>query len=146
MDPYGKEFAVYYCGYRDLADLLLGTCSYNHQASLAHDTNHYGESTAFALPGDRPTYAPDRPADVRHIDIDLALDFENKSIGGVVTTSFSTLFEEIREISFDAAELMIDKVHLVGSSADTELVFWVEDEKLHVRLDRPYRYGEEFGI
>jgi hypothetical protein len=26
---------------------------------------------AFALPGDKPVYAPDRPADVRHVEIDV---------------------------------------------------------------------------
>ena len=142
----GKEFAVYYCGYRDVADMLLGTGSYDHQACEASGAYRSSESTAFALPGDRPMYAPDRPADVRHIDIDIDLDFENESISGVVTTSFSTLFEQIHEITFDAAELLIQNASLVGSASDTELVFWVEDEKLHVRLDRPYRYGEEFGI
>src|SRR5579875_3435811 len=36
----------------------------------------------FSLPGDAPTYAPDRPADVRHMDIDVRLDFATQSITG----------------------------------------------------------------
>jgi aminopeptidase N len=98
---------------------------------------------AFALPGDLARYAPDRPVDVRHVDLAVRLDFAAKRVLGEVTTHFAVLYERVRTISLDAAELEVKRVTLAG--AETELAFWSEGEKLHIRLDRDYAYGEEFA-
>ncbi len=98
----------------------------------------------YALPGDRMAYAPDRPVDVRHVDLDLTLDFETRTVRGSVTTTFVVLFEELGQISFDAAELRVTQVRLEGSTG--ELEFWVEGEKLRAQLDRTYRHGEEIVV
>ncbi|HST89532.1 MAG TPA: M1 family aminopeptidase [Ktedonobacterales bacterium] len=123
------------CGTSDAANLL-------DEAHLRLALS--GERPAFALPGDRPRYAPDRPADVRHVDIAVTLDFDTKSLRATVTTDFTTLFEQVAEVTFDASELQIERVTMSG--ADTPLTYWSEGEKLHVRLDRPYHYGEAFGV
>ncbi|MGH2516757.1 MAG: hypothetical protein ACRDHP_13980, partial [Ktedonobacterales bacterium] len=134
---------MYLCGsgYRDLAHLLTGDLGDAYCAAPAT-----GDATrpSFALPGDAPVYAPDRPADVRHVDIAVTLNFDDKSVAGAVTTTFSALFEEVREVTFDAAELAIERVTLAG--ADAPLAFWTAGEKLHVRLDRVYHHGEEFAV
>ncbi|HEX6817933.1 MAG TPA: M1 family aminopeptidase [Ktedonobacterales bacterium] len=134
---------MYFCGHCDLTHLIAGGAfaaeSFAPAASDKGDTY-----PAFALPGDKPRYAPDRPADVRHVDIAVTLDFAAKSVAGTVTTSFAALFEEVREVTFDAAELAIEQVSLAG--ADTALAYWTEGEKLHVRLDRVYHHGEEFAV
>jgi aminopeptidase N len=130
---------VYYCGYRDLALLLGGDLA---DAGLSRPGAD--GTPRFALPGDRPTYAPDRPADVRHVDLDVRLDFGAQQVSGSVTTSFTALFEEVRTVTFDAAELAVERVSL--SADGPELAYWTEGEKLHVRLDRVYRYGEEFAV
>src|SRR5262249_54654356 len=127
-----------YCSYRDLVYSLCGN-EYQDYCSATP-----GPVRSFALPGDRPTYAPDRPADVRHMDINVRLHFPERSISAVVTTAFSVLFEQIQVVSFDAAELEIKRVTLAGTGAP--LAFWTEGEKLYVRLDRTYHYGDEFGI
>jgi aminopeptidase N len=129
---------VHYCSYRDLVYLLCGNEYWEYWSSTPSTIR------GFALPGDRPTYAPDRPADVRHLDINVTLIFPEHSISAVVTTDFSVLFEQIQVVSFDAAELQIKQVTLAG--AGIPLAFWTESEKLYVRLDRIYYYGEEFGI
>lgn len=103
-----------------------------------------GADSAFALPGDAPTFAPDRPADVRHLDIAVTLDFETQTVHGDVTTWFSALFEEVRAITLDAAELAIS--HVTLAEGDRPLIFWTEGEKLRVTLDRAYSFGEEFGV
>ncbi|WIG57497.1 MAG: hypothetical protein OJF49_000241 [Ktedonobacterales bacterium] len=127
---------MHYCGNRELAQLLANLgCSAEFQADSA---------PAFSLPGDQPRYAPDRPADVRHVDIAVTLDFEHKSLHGIVTTDFTTLFERISEITFDAGELDIASVSLVSS--DAALDFWTQGEKLHIRLDREYTHGEDFTV
>ncbi|PWT72466.1 MAG: hypothetical protein C5B60_09505 [Chloroflexi bacterium] len=133
-----RECAVHYCSYRDLAYLLCGDEYREYWSPTAGDTR------GFALPGDRPTYAPDRPADVQHMDINVILDFAEHSLSAVVTTNFSVLFEQIQVVTFDAAELQIKRASLAGAGAP--LAFWTEGEKLYIRLDRIYRYGEEFGI
>jgi aminopeptidase N len=96
----------------------------------------------FALPGDTLQYPPDRPADVRHIKIDIALDFEQETISGTVYTTFSALFEEVKSIAFDAVELHIQKVTI----GDNEVTYSTSDKKLTVQLDRSYQHGEEFTI
>ncbi|HEX6540663.1 MAG TPA: M1 family aminopeptidase [Ktedonobacterales bacterium] len=98
----------------------------------------------FSLPGDEPRYAPDRKADVRHVDLDVMLDFDAEQVSGVVTTSFEALFEEVREITLDAAELEIETVTMADQKAP--LHFWTEGEKLHIALDRTYHFGEPFGV
>jgi aminopeptidase N len=130
---------MYICGYRGHVEVahLLGM----EQASMELERD---EGLSFALPGDAPRYAPDRPADVRHIDIAVTLDFERHAVNGVVTTGFAALFEQVREVTFDAAELRIERITLAGG--DAPLDYWSEGEKLHVRLDRAYAYGEEFGV
>jgi aminopeptidase N len=133
-----------------VAQLLAGAHVQSFDETDAHARSD------FALPGDRPAFAPDRPADVRHVELDLALDFAERAIRGSVTTTFVALFEEVCAVTFDAAELDIDAValasdldtgavsHTVESSA--LLAFWIEGEKLHVRLDRTYRHGESFAV
>ena len=127
-----------YCGYGDINQRVEGA-RLRAEAEL-NDNEH----PSFALPGDQPHYAPDRPADVRHVHIEVALDFDQKRVSGAVTTSFTALFEQVREIAFDAAELDIQRVTL--ASGKTALDFWHEGERLLVRLDRAYEHGQEFDV
>jgi aminopeptidase N len=97
----------------------------------------------FALPGDRRHYAPDRPADVAHVALNLALDLEEQRVSGVVTTTFRALFDDLRSVSLSASELEIERVTLVGGPA---LRATQDGRKLVIALDRPYQYGETFAI
>jgi aminopeptidase N len=126
---------MYYCGRGALAQQLLLGAAGDHALGRFPD---------FALPGDRPVYAPDRPADVRHVEIDVTLDFASDSVRGAVTTHYSALFDTVREITLDAAELDIEQVTMAGKK--TPLAFWSEGEKLHLRLDRAHTYGDQFAV
>jgi len=99
------------------------------------------KARSFELPGDSVQYAPDRPADVQHVKLDIVLDFEQETISGTIYTTFSTLYDSLTTISFDAYELHIEKVVLADGK---ELAFHTTDKKLIVSLDRPYQYGEQF--
>lgn len=101
------------------------------------------KARAFELPGDREQYAPDRPADVKHIKLVITLDFEQETISGTAYTTFSALYEEVQVIKFDAVELHIENVSLENGQ---RLAYTTTDKKLVVTLDRPYHYGEEFTI
>jgi aminopeptidase N len=101
----------------------------------------------FSLPGDQPRYAPDRPADVQHMDIAVTLDFERKRVHGDVTHHFAAIFDELRAITLDAAELNIEAIALTNKSqSEIALDWWIEGEKLHIQLDRAYQHGEEFAV
>ena len=101
------------------------------------------KARSFELTGDRVHYAPDRPADVKHVKLDIALDFEREAVSGTVSTTFSVLYEEVKTISFDAIELQIERVTLEDGK---ELAFSADGKKLTISLDRPYHHGEEFTI
>ncbi len=98
---------------------------------------------SFELPGDRVHYPPDRPADVQHVKLDIALDFEQETISGTVSTTFSALYDDLTTVSFDAINLHIERVALADS---TTLSYTYDGKKLVVTLDRSYRYGEVFTV
>ena len=101
------------------------------------------KARSFELPGDRVQYAPDRPADVKHVKLVIALDFEQETVSGTVYTTFSTLYDELKTVSFDAVELHVERVTLEDGQ---ELVSSTDAKKLIVTLDRPYQHGEQFTI
>ncbi len=101
------------------------------------------KSRSFELPGDSVHYAPDRPADVKHVKLEVTLDFEQETIAGTIYTTLSALYEDVQTITFDAVELHIERV---TREAGKELAFNTTGEKLVVTLDRPYRHGETFTL
>ncbi len=98
---------------------------------------------SFELPDDHVQYAPDRPADVKHVKLVIALDFEQETVSGTVYTTFSTLYDDLKTVTFDAVELSIERVMLEDGK---ELAFSTDAKKLTVTLDRPYNYGEQFTL
>ena len=128
----------------------MSNCNHTHTIDIGNGYSLFflnGQPTpkahAFELPGDKVQYAPDRPADVRHVKLEITLDFEQETISGTAYTTFSTLYEEARTITFDAVELQIEKVALAGG---VDLAYSTPNKKLIVTLDRPYHHGEEFTI
>jgi aminopeptidase N len=111
--------------------------------SLLHMSTPTPKARSFELPGDKVQYAPDRPADVRHVKLDIELDFEQEVISGTASITFVALYEEVRTITLDAVALQIKKVVLAGSR---ELEYSTTNKHLIVTLDRSYQHGEEFSI
>ena len=101
------------------------------------------KARSFELPDDHVQYAPDRPADVKHVKLVIALDFEQETVSGTVYTTFSALYDDLKTVTFDAIELHIERVALEDGK---ELAFSADAKKLIVTLDRPYNYGEQFTI
>ncbi|GCE10166.1 M1 family aminopeptidase [Tengunoibacter tsumagoiensis] len=97
----------------------------------------------FELPGDPLQYAPERPADVTHVKLEITLDFEQETISGTAFTTFVALYEEVKTIYFDAVELQIAEISIADG---TKLAYSQTDKKLAVTLDRPYKHGEEFTV
>ncbi len=100
------------------------------------------KSRSFELPDDTLHYAPDRPADVRHLKLVLTLDFEQETVSGIAYTTLAALYEEVRTVTFDAVELAIESVTIDGKP----VAYTTTDKKLVVTLDRIYFRDETFTI
>src|SRR5712691_12441483 len=87
------------------------------------------KARSFELADDRVQYAPDRPADVKHVKLVITLDFEQETVSGTVYTTFSALYDDLKTITFDAIELQIERVMLEGGK---ELAFSTDAKKLVV--------------
>src|SRR6266571_1359627 len=90
------------------------------------------KARSFELADDRVQYAPDRPADVKHVKLVIALDFEQETVSGTVYTTFSALYEEVKTVSFDAIDLQVERVAI---DSGKELAFSNDGKKLIVTLD-----------
>ena len=127
----------------------------NFYRRAGYTCRHYGQFEAeaalnrqphgprpFALPGDKPHYAPDRDYALKHVFLDIALDFDQKKVYGKASTTFSPVNNNLKEVSFDASDMTIKAVKLNG----LPLKFRHEDNKLHITLDEPYDAGEELTL
>ncbi len=102
----------------------------------------------FALPGDAPHYPPDRPVDVRHVALDLTVDFAGKQLRGTCATTVSVLYDEIYEVALQAGEMQIQSVTFTSKRRPQPVSLdWDYDgERVHILLDRPQKYGNEFTV
>jgi aminopeptidase N len=71
---------------------------------------------SFELPGAKPHYNPDRPGQVEHICLDLALDLENKSLSGSCNIDLTPVRQNIKKLTLDAVDLTINSVIIDGIS------------------------------
>src|SRR5207247_10839042 len=76
-----------------------------------------GEALPFALPGSRAVYAPDRAFDVRHIKIEVALDFERRAVDGVCTQPVAAIHAGSAWLRLDAVEMTLHAVTLADGGA-----------------------------
>ncbi|MBK7078081.1 MAG: M1 family metallopeptidase [Myxococcales bacterium] len=74
-------------------------------------------SRPFALPGTRPRFAPDRPIDVEHYRLAVALDPAARSVAGTATLTVAVVAPSVAELAIDAVELEIDAVRVDGKPA-----------------------------
>lgn len=95
------------------------------------------------LPGDRPHYAPDKAATVRHIKLEIALDVPNKSVSGVCSTTLIPINDGLTSVEFDAVEMSVESVTLDGGIS---LPFELDDNRLQVRLPKPRSAGQPFTL
>ncbi|HEX2573710.1 MAG TPA: M1 family aminopeptidase [Polyangia bacterium] len=92
----------------------------------------------FVLPGARAVYAPDRVCDVRHIKIEILLDFATRSVSGACTQTIAPLNDGPTRLRLDAVEMHIDAVTLADG---TRLPHSHDGQHLLVDLG-PRRAGE----
>ncbi len=85
----------------------------------------------FALSNARPQYAPDRPADIQHIALDLRFDFKERILFGVCRTTLQAVGRPLRSLEMDSAQLVI---HSVRTAAGKKLAFESVGGKLRIDI------------
>ena len=88
---------------------------------------------SFELPGAKPHYNPDRPGQVDHIFLDLALDVPNQSFKGTCTTTITPVRPGIEQLIMDAVDLNIESVLIDGVSQE----FDYDGEQIQIHLQQP---------
>ncbi|HEY9884207.1 MAG TPA: M1 family metallopeptidase, partial [Thermosynechococcaceae cyanobacterium] len=97
---------------------------------------------SFELPGAKPHYNPDRPGQVEHIFLDLALDIPNQSYQGTCTIRLSPVRDGIDRLTLDAVNLQIESVHI----GETKQAFDYDGELLHIQLEPTTKAGESIEL
>ncbi|NET54663.1 MAG: M1 family metallopeptidase [Symploca sp. SIO2E6] len=97
---------------------------------------------SFELPGARPHYNPDRPGQVKHIFLDLALDIPHQSFQGTCTITLEPIRDDINHLLLDAVNLNITSVEVDGIPQP----FDYDTEQLHIQLQTPTEAGKEIKI
>jgi len=64
-----------------------------------------GTHRAFALPGARLQYGPDKTVDVEHIELHLVPDLEQRTLDGICTTTVRPFDEPVARLELDAVDL-----------------------------------------
>ncbi|HZV76476.1 MAG TPA: M1 family aminopeptidase [Candidatus Babeliales bacterium] len=90
---------------------------------------------AFALPGARPQYGPDKIVAVEHIDLHLTPDLEAETLDGVCTTTVRAFDEPVRRLTLDAVDLEVSNVE--GAAG-----FTTRDGRLEIEFDPAIAAGE----
>jgi aminopeptidase N len=95
------------------------------------------EHQAFALPGARPQYGPDKLVAVEHIDLHLAPEFANQSLDGVCTMTVRALDEPVASLTLDAVDLEVSGVEqLSGESRNArDLRFTLRQGSLEIEFE-----------
>ena len=88
---------------------------------------------SFELPGAKPHYNPDRPGQVNHICLDLALDIPNQSFQGTCTITLTPVRKGIRQLTLDAVDLNIESVTIDELSQP----FDYDGEQIKIKLLQP---------
>jgi aminopeptidase N len=76
-----------------------------------------GDARPFVLPGARPTFAPDRVVDVRHLRIEVAIDFAERRVEGTCRQTLAALNDGPTRVRLDAVEMEIREVRAGGAPA-----------------------------
>jgi aminopeptidase N len=97
---------------------------------------------SFELPGARPHYTPDRPGQVEHIFLDLALDIPNQSYAGICQIRLNPVRSDIDRLTLDAVALQIQSVQVDGVTPS----FDYDGEQLQIRLPASPAAGQAILI
>src|SRR5437764_8685782 len=90
----------------------------------------------FAPEGTPARYMPTRQYDLQHLKLDLAFDWDARSVAGTATETLTPLLPGLDSLVFNAAGLEVGKVRINGAERPFSLD--PQAQTLTVQLDRPY--------
>jgi aminopeptidase N len=96
----------------------------------------FAEREPFAPEGTPPRYMPTRQYDLQHLKLDLAFDWDAKSVAGTATHTLTPLLPGLDSLVFHAAGLDVHQVRVNG--AERPFALDPQAQTLTVKLDRPY--------
>lgn len=96
----------------------------------------------FELPGAKPHYNPDRPGQVEHIALDLALDIPNNAYSGTCKIRIKPIRDGIDKLTLDAVDLSIQQI-TIGRTKQT---FDYDGEVLTIHLKQPTKAGKPVEV
>src|SRR4051812_43925230 len=99
------------------------------------------EREPFAPEGTALQYMPARQYDLQHLKLDLAFDWDAKSVEGTATETLTPLLPGLDSLVFHAAGLTVREVRVNGTGRPFSLD--LQARTLTVKLDRPYGPGEK---
>ena len=91
-----------------------------------------GAGSPFALAGTERKYERSRPFAIPHLFLDLALNFESKSVAGTATLSFERVAPEASQLSLDAVGFTIESVRVDGGKGFAAAEFTYDGDTLTV--------------
>ena len=100
------------------------------------------EHPAFALPGARPHYGPDKLVAVEHIDLHLTPDFASESLDGICTMTVRALDVPVPLLTLDAVDLEIFGVQRLAPGSQSEARFTRRDGRLEIEFEPAIPPGE----
>jgi aminopeptidase N len=99
------------------------------------------EREPFAPEGTPPRYMPARQYDLQHLKLDLAFDWDAKSVEGTATQTLTPLLPGLDALVFHAAGLEVRQVRVNGAERPFSLD--PQAQTLTVKLDHPYGPAEK---
>jgi len=105
-----------------------------------------GDALPFVLPGARAIFTPARDIDVRHLRIEVALDFAAGAVDGVCTLTLVPLADGRAKVALDAVEMTLHAVTLADGAAlehaydGARITFELPDAKEGAPVDVVVRY------
>src|SRR5688572_16126141 len=102
------------------------------------------EKRPFPLPGTRIRWSRDRKVDVKHIRLEVALDFKAKSVRGTATHAFVPILGNVESLELDCVDIAVKRVRMKGRPRP--LSFTNADGTLSVKFPRPLAAGRTAEI
>ena len=101
-----------------------------------------GERRPFQPDYIEPKWPRDRVVDIKHIRLQVALDFEKRRISGTATHTLAAILDGLTQLEFDAAEMEVSAVRVGGETHS----FDHSDDKLRIGLERALNAGDEVEV
>ena len=93
-----------------------------------------GAAAPFALAGTRRKYERSRPFDIRHLKLDLELDFQHEAVSGVASLDFDRVSPDAKELVLDAIGFDLRRVRIDTGSGRANARYEYDGDQIHITI------------